>query len=314
MAETSQRYSTMCGHATIAIARLVVDSLPSGFLDKFLDRSKLHFDVDKQELRIPIHVPCGLVQATVPCVQTGGNNDLNSLSVDASQPISYLGVPSYAPALNVRIPVPAGLRWPELGERDHITADVTYGGAFYIVLPAAELGFSPSLANPDHEGLTRASRSIKKAFNSSEELRTKCLDHPDHKDLQFLYGTIVTDPNLGAKTDGSIGAETSICFFSDAQVDRSPTGSGVQARVALAYARGERKIDHEWTYHSPVSNAFGEGGFVGSAVEEVDFSGRKAVVVKVAGYAKYTGAATYVVEEGDSIGKGFWFDELEAQQ
>ena len=300
----------MCGHATIAIARLVVDSLESGFLDKFLDKGKLKYDSEKQELRIPIHVPCGLVQAGVPSVRQSDGK----FTIDASRPIYYLSVPSYAPALGVKIPVPETLRWPELDQRDHITADVTYGGAFYIVAPASELGFPASLATPDHEGLTRASRSIKKALNSSEELRSKCLDHPEHKDLQFLYGTIVTDPNLGAKTGASIGAETSICFFSDAQVDRSPTGSGVQARVALAYAKGQRRPGEEWSYHSPVSNAFGEGGFVGSVAEEVDFGGRKAVVVKVEGYAKYTGFASYVLEEGDKIGEGFWFDQLQARE
>lgn len=302
----------MCGHATIAIARLVVDSLQSGFLDTFLDRSRLHFDRECQEVRIPMHVPCGLVQASVPYLQNG--DPTGTVSIDRSRAISYLSVPSYAAALDAKIAIPPELRWPELGDRESVIADVAYGGAFYIVCPAAQLGFDASIASPDHDGLARASRSIKKAFNGSEALRTQCLQHPDHKDLQFLYGTIVTDPNLGVQTGASIGAETSICYFSDAQVDRSPTGSGVQARVALAYARGERQLGQEWTYHSPVSNAFGEGGFVGSAVEEVDFGGRKAVIVKVSGFAKYTGAATYVVEEGDRIGEGFWFDELTVRQ
>lgn len=307
-----QSYSTMCGHATIAIAKLVVDSLQSGFLDKFLDRSRLHYDLDKKELRIPIHVPCGLVHATVPCSRRG--EGLESLTIDHSRPISYLSVPSYAYALNVQIPIPLDLRWPELGQRDHVTTDIAYGGAFYIVCAASELGFSSSLANPDLEGLTRASRRIKTAFNTSDDLRSRRLYHPEHDELQFLYGTIVTDPDLGVKNDASIGAETSICFFSNAQIDRSPTGSGVQARVALAHARDEHKVGEERTYHSPVSNAFGEGGFVGSAVEEVEFGGMKAVVVRVSGYAKYTGAATYVVEDGDRIGEGFWFDELYAKQ
>lgn len=35
--------------------------------------------------------------------------------------------------------------------------------------------------------------------------------------------------------------ETGLCFFGDQQIDRSPTGSGIAARVALAYAKGERK-------------------------------------------------------------------------
>lgn len=300
----------MCGHATIAIARLIADSLASGFLDSLLHRSMLHFDSNKRELCIPIHVPCGLVQATVPFRKASIGSE--TFTIDTSRHISYLSVPSYAPALQVHIALPQELRWQELKNRDHVTADVAYGGAFYIIVPAVELGFSQALGKPDHEGLTRASRCLKKAFNESEALRSRCLDHPDHKDLQFLYGTIETDVALGATIGASTGAETGICYFSDAQVDRSPTGSGVQARVALAYAKGERRLGQDWTYHSPVSNAFGEGGFVGTAVEEVNFGGRKAVIVNVSGSAKYTGAATYVIEADDSIGEGFWFDELTA--
>ena len=46
-------------------------------------------------------------------------------------------------------------------------------------------------------------------------------------------------------------------------------------------------------------------------MEEVSIGagGRKGVIVKVSGWARYTGCSSFVVEEGDEIGKGFWFEE-----
>jgi trans-L-3-hydroxyproline dehydratase len=128
---------------------------------------------------------------------------------------------------------------------------------------------------------------------------------------------MVVDDKLGATTPGSAGAETGLCFFADQQVDRSPTGGGVAARAALAYAKGVREKGVSWTYHSLVSNGFdGRGAMVGTVVEEVDVPGgegaaKRGVRVKVEGQAYYTGTYTFIVEDLDSIGeRGFAFDKL----
>ena len=60
------------------------------------------------------------------------------------------------------------------------------------------------------------------------------LHHPDHPDVAFLYGTILSD----GRDRYSEEATANICVFADRQVDRSPTGSGVIARIALQVARG----------------------------------------------------------------------------
>ncbi|KAL8286663.1 hypothetical protein RQP46_004191 [Phenoliferia psychrophenolica] len=52
------------------------------------------------------------------------------------------------------------------------------------------------------------------------------------------------------------GAETGLCFFADQQIDRSPTGSCVGARVALAVATGKLAIGQSWEYHSTLCMFF----------------------------------------------------------
>lgn len=305
---TNDGYSTMCGHATLAVARLLVDHV--GTASKlFVMRAhrSLDFDPSRQEVDVRLHVPCGLVRVTVPAIGTGPGR----WKTDTARPISYLSVPGFATAIGVTLSIPAALRWPELGERNEVVVDVAYGGAFYIICPASALGFPMSLAKPSLRALSEATSKLKAAFNSFEQLRKSYLQHPDHPDLQFLYGTIVTDRSLGSRASDTLGAETGLCYFADEQIDRSPTGSGVQARVAMAMAKGELKLGDRWTYHSLVSNSHdGEGAFVGSAVEEVEVGGRKGVIVQVSGWARYTGCSTFALENEDDIGKGFCFDGL----
>ncbi|KAK3080669.1 hypothetical protein LTS18_014243, partial [Coniosporium uncinatum] len=149
---------------------------------------------------------------------------------------------------------------------------------------------------------------LKAAINDQPELK-KLLRHPEHRELEYLYGVIVTD-TTGLVEDGTEGADTGLTYFADQAIDRSPTGSGAQARIALAYARGALKLGRSWTYHWLLSNACGgRGGMVGSVAEEVTVPGFKnggypAVKVKVEGYAYYTGTSSWIVEADDPIAEG----------
>ena len=293
----------MCGHATLAVARLVIDSFRYHFLDDFVNRDNLWEDRAKAEVRLKLHVPCGLVTAVVPIERCWKDHEFQ---YDRSRPVSYLSVPSFASGINIELPIPEKMRWAGLGTRQSIRVDVAYGGAFYIIVPVSTVDPGASLSNPDWQALREMTTSLKSAFNASEDLRASYLYHPDHTDLQFLYGVIVTDCTLGKPSAACAGAETGVCFFADEQVDRSPTGSGVQARVAVAIAKGTRDLGMKWTYHSPVSNSFGgEGSFTGSAVETARVGERDAVIVQVRGYAEYTGFNTFLLKKDDRIGGGF---------
>ena len=312
---TNEGYSTMCGHATLALGRLLVDYAGTdthtmGALDAMRG---ITFDESKGEAEVRLHAPCGLVHVTVPIVHASSGGWIT----DTVQPISYLSVPSYATGISVQLDLPQidEAVWPELANLESagngVNIDIAYGGAFYIIVPATSLGFK-SLQSADLKALSTAAKKLKAVFNAPEalHLRKKYLVHPHHRDLEFLYGVIVTEP------EDDVDAENGLCFFADDQVDRSPTGSGVQARVALAHAKGEKDLKEPFVFHSPVSKAFdGEGAFVGEAVEAVDVSDDlKGVIVKVSGSARYTGCCNFLIEDGDKIGEGFRFDELMKQK
>ncbi|KZL79977.1 proline racemase [Colletotrichum incanum] len=303
---THEGYGVMCGHATIALGRFLVDCTDDTIFPR---RRDLQFDGEKKQVEVRLHAPVGVVRITVPTVEVNG-----AWRTDTGRLITFLSVPTFATAIDLSVMIPENLRWEELSDDAQVTVDIGFGGAFYVIVPASALGFPASLAKPNISRLSNAAKKLKEAFNASSDLRAR-LHNPDNESPQYLYGVMVTDAGSNDKipmTPNCAMAETGLYFFGDQQIDRSPTGSVVQARVALAMAKGQRKLGESWAYHSLVSRALGgcKGAFVGTPVEELEFGGSKAWKVEVSGQAFYVGSSTFVTEDEDNIGKGFSFQSL----
>jgi len=287
-------FSTMCGHATIALGRFLVDTHD---LAVFPKRNELKIDLKTREVEVNIHAPCGLVRVTVPTSADGQESD-------PSRPVTFVSTPAYAAAVSLKVPIPLEVRWPELGGRELITLDISYGGAFYALIDARELGFENGLSKVDLTSIGNAVKSLKSYLMTQPDV-VKALQHPEDQRLSFLYSVMVVDQSIGSRPAGVDGAETGLCFFAENQVDRSPTGSCVTARMALAHEKGLRSHNQLWAYNSLVSNRFDTGAFTASIVDEgITIQGdnsaeRQAVLVRVEGKAYYTGALTFIVEKGD---------------
>ncbi|XP_077599488.1 trans-L-3-hydroxyproline dehydratase isoform X1 [Stigmatopora nigra] len=249
-------YSTMCGHAVVALGRFAVDY---GLVRA--PRSP--------ETPVNIHCPCGLVRAFVEYAdgRTGA--------------VRFHSVPAFVFATDVTVAVEG------FGD---VTVDVSYGGAFYAFVDAQRFGLDVTKSKT--RDLVDAATAVTKAVKSQVKLR-----HPVDDDLAFLYGTILTD----GKDDFSEDATANVCVFAQAQVDRSPTGSGVTARVALQYHKGQIRLNQSRTFRSGATGS----EFTGKAVEETSCGEFSAVVVEVAGKAFYTGVSRFVQEREDQLKEGF---------
>lgn len=316
-----------CGHATIALGRLIADHVGSGsseiFPNNYIKLRNYSGDDTGRSIAFDLHAPCGLVEVIVPICPLDSSKNSGRYKTDLSRQVSYFSVPSFATGARINVSIPEDddsdeFRWPELRDLDSRVVDVAYGGAFYIIVPVTDLGFDEDalyIRDRDQlQSLSYAARKLRHAFlncPANMDVRNQCLSHPEHKELEDLYGVIVTGLSLRKEVEGRDDGQA-ICFFADQQVDRSPTGSGVQARVALAHADGFMLKGDSRTFHSTVSNSFdGQGAFTGELVEEIDTGdGRKGIIVKVSGTAGYTGCSTFVLEDGDEIGKGFVFETL----
>jgi trans-L-3-hydroxyproline dehydratase len=259
----NEGYSTMCGHAVIALGRWAVDSglvKPAG---------------DPTTVRI--QCPCGLVTARV-ALHEDANGQMRTGEV------AFESVPAFALALDRRV---------EVEGYGTLALDIGYGGAFYAVLPAGGLGLDV-LASPTRD-LVDAAGAVSQAVKDQVEIA-----HPDDPDLGFLYGTILTDGGDGASHDTP---SANICVFAERQVDRSPTGSGVTARIALMHARGAL-AEGEAAYFESVTRTI----FRGRAVRPAKVGPHEAVIVEVTGHAHYTGTARFTVEADDLLAGGFLLD------
>jgi trans-L-3-hydroxyproline dehydratase len=85
-------------------------------------------------------------------------------------------------------------------------------------------------------------------------------------------------------------------------VDRSPTGSGVSARAALHYARGELALSAPITIESILGSTM-----TVRAVETTTFGPHAAIVPEVSGTAHITGRNELYLDPEDSLGRGFNF-------
>eukprot|EP00057_Strongylocentrotus_purpuratus_P033529 XP_791727.1 PREDICTED: trans-L-3-hydroxyproline dehydratase [Strongylocentrotus purpuratus] len=176
---------------------------------------------------------------------------------------------------------------PSFGE---VTLDISYGGAFYALVSADQLGLE--LGKSSVRSIQEAATAVSKATREAV-----VLEHPDSPDLAFLYGTIVTDGADGWSEEPT----TNVCVFADAQIDRSPTGSGVTARIALQVHKGLIDLNQTRTFRAGVTGS----KFTGKAAERTKVGDFEAVVVEVSGKGHFLGQSTFICEDDDLLEKGF---------
>jgi trans-L-3-hydroxyproline dehydratase len=93
-----------------------------------------------------------------------------------------------------------------------------------------------------------------------------------------------------------------VCIFADGEVDRSPTGTGVSARLALHYARREIGLNEPIVIESILGSRF-----TGQVVESTTFGPYDAVIPQVAGTAWITGRNEFLMDPTDPLKNGFIF-------
>lgn len=153
----NEGYSTMCGHAIIAISTLAVEM-------KWIE-------VQEGKNTLKIDAPCGRILSFV---------NVKNGSIES---VCFHCVPSFVVALDCSIII------PELGK---LTYDLAYGGAFYAYVDLIKNNLNLSLSAQNYRKIIDLGMTIKHAVMESN----KDILHPYESDLSFLYGTIFSDvPN-----------------------------------------------------------------------------------------------------------------------
>jgi proline racemase len=192
--------------------------------------------------------------------------------------VRFRNVPSFVLHAAVRI---------RAAGRD-VRADVAYGGAFYAIVDSEAVGIPIQPARlPD---LRKAGMEIKHAV---EKIVT--VVHPLEPKLQGIYGTIFTGPSSSERAD-----LRNVTIFADAEVDRSPCGTGTCAVMAVLAAMGLLGREQTFTHESIIGTRFR-----GRVVDDAVVGDLPAIVPEIEGEAYITGENTFIIDDRDPLRYGF---------
>jgi len=195
--------------------------------------------------------------------------------------ISFLNVASFVFLENEVVTVPG------IGR---INIDIAFGGAFYAFCDAKKLGLN--LDSSDYLKIIDYGKRIK-----NEVVNNFTLKHPEYPELGFLYGVIFTGDPYSYHNHSR-----NVCIFANGELDRSSTGTGISARAAIHYAKGELKVGERVKIES----------ILGSTMDVkirklVDLGSHKAVIPEVYGDSWYTGKNEIWINPEDPFANGFIF-------
>jgi len=216
--------------------------------------------------------PAGTVHARAHIAAPGPGPDVR---VDS---VRFVNVPSFV--LYGGLTVKMGTR--------QIRADVAFGGAFYAIVDGESVGLPLDLAHLPE--LRRAGMEIKHAIEKAQTIA-----HPLDPGLQGIYGTIFTGPPNAADAD-----LRNVTIFADAEVDRSPCGTGTAAVMAVIEAMGLLAEGRPFVHESLIGTRF-TGRVAGRTV----VGECPAIVPEIEGSAWITGEHTFIVSDDDPLREGF---------
>jgi len=254
-------YASMCGHGVICLGRFAIDY---GFVK----------NPTVPETVVDIQAPCGIIRAFV------------DYDGKRTGKVRFHSVCAFVFKRDLEIEVPG------FGFGGKVKVDISYGGSFFAFIPAKDLGVD--IRTSPIKVLQAAATAV------SNAVRAKLTpQHPVNCDLSYLFGTILTCGDNCWREEAPPAVNCTI--FADAEIDRSPCGSGTSARVALHVAKGEMALGQKRVFE-----AAGTGSkFTAGAIKDAEYHGYKGVIVEVEGQSYYAGTSTYTYESHDPFKDGF---------
>lgn len=243
----------MCGHATIAICTVLLET---GLLP-----------AKEPVTHLVLETPAGLVRAEAEVGPRGVTG------------VTFQNVPAYLALKDVEVNVPGVGRF---------VADISYGGNFYAILPAAMVNVpvEPRFAS----SLVQIGQAIRNALNAKVEVV-----HPENPLIAGVGLVMFTAPPTNPEA-----TQKNTVTFGAAGLDRSPCGTGTSARMAQLHARGQLGL-HEPFIHEGIMGTV----FYGKLTGETRVGDYPAVIPTIKGRAFIGGFNTMMLDPEDPFPQGF---------
>jgi proline racemase len=258
----NEGWSTMCGHGIIAVTTIAIER---GLIWLASRERTTSTSTD-----IRYDTPAGLVQARAHLAHHG-----DSVRVES---VAFRNVASFVYEPSLMVPV---------GNRK-IPVDIAFGGAFYAIVDSEAAGVPIDAAHLPE--LRKLGMTIAREV---EHLRR--VVHPNDAGLEGIYGTIFTAP--AQLPDAHL---RNVTIFADAEVDRSPCGTGTAAVMAVLNDMGLLLDDVPFVHESIVGTTFR-----GRVVDRLMVGEKEAIVPEIEGSAWVTGEHTFLIDGDDPLKAGF---------
>ncbi|MBE3095420.1 MAG: proline racemase family protein [Actinobacteria bacterium] len=249
----TEGYLNMCGHGSIGTVTVVLEM---GLIS-----------MKEPITEVVLDTPAGLVKAQA------------KISQGRVEEVTFQGVPSFVFKVDHKVLL------PEVGE---INVDIAFGGNFFGIVSAKDLGIKVERKN--------ISRLIYLSIRLREELNKSIkVTHPENRYINSIDLIEIYD----SPTDSEADLKNCV-IFGKGQIDRSPCGAGTCAKLAVLYNKGKIRINEEFVYESILGTKF--KGRIDTETKVGDFP---AIIPKITGSAYITGLQQFVVDENDPLKYGF---------
>ena len=224
-------------------------------------------EMREPETTLRLEAPAGVVEVTAACRE------------GKCESVELTNVPCFADRLDVQLEVDG------LGT---LVVDVAFGGMWYAIADARALGFA--LEPSEARELSLAGERIRLA--AREQL--PCA-HPENPEIAGVSIVQIAEPWQGV---GAVSKNAVV--VAPGRLDRSATGTGLSARLAVLHARGVMRAGDAMTHASVIGSTF-----EGRIVSETTVGGRPAIVPAIRGSAWITGVTQVLVDPTDPFPEGY---------
>ena len=218
---------------------------------------------------LTLEAPAGLIEVSAAC----RNGKATS--------ITLTNVPAFARHIGSMLDVPG---------HGKVKVDTAFGGDSFVMADVADFGLTITPQNAHL--IASLGRILVKAANQQLPFHHPTLPDWKHYSFCFMRETV-------ARVDGILTSRNA-CVINPGKLDRSPTGTGCSALMAVLHAKGLMQVGESYIGRSVINSKF-EGRIIG----ETTVGNHKAIIPQITGRAWISGHTTLMLDPDDPYPDGY---------
>ncbi len=172
-----------------------------------------------------------------------------------------------------------------------VEVTTAFGGDSFVMTRASALGFE--LVPSEAAELVRFGMLLRSAANEQLEFIHPLLSEWKHYSFAYLTGELERN-DLGELTS------TNVCVINPGKLDRSPTGTGVSALMAVMHSKGLMSVGDSFIGRSIIGSEF-----TGRIVSQTQVGDIPAIIPTISGQAYIYGTSQFYVDPHDPWPLGY---------